>query len=69
MEHLHDADISDENIFRLTRLLARLDEQRPLTYEQHQEYVHNDWELSRAQLVRNGMARAAFTARGISVAA
>ena len=69
MEQLQVADISDENIARLTRILHRLDEQRPLTQEQHAEYVHHDWELSRATLVRNGLARTAFTARGLSVAA
>lgn len=61
MEQLHSlADISDENIVRLTRILHQLDAIRPLTFEQHNTYVHADWELSRANLVRNGMARSAL---------
>lgn len=54
------ADISDENIARLTRILHQLDTVRPLTLEQHNTYVHTDWELARANLVRNGMARSAM---------
>ena len=69
MERLDYADISDENVIRLTRILSRLDEQRPLTFEQHQEYVHYDWELSRATLVRKGMAKSAILGFGHEVAA
>jgi hypothetical protein len=48
-------DISEENQRRVAVKLARLDLLRPLTLEDHQEYVRLDFMASSISTVRKGL--------------